>query len=180
MHKIPILAAVFCALNLPAQAAGIQDHPAVSRYEGSTASRRDDDGFKTYTLVVGVNDRGKTDEELFKTLKVEGEVTRFAYENPKGRSAYEIFANYQQGLKQGGFEILFACQEKECGPGYASSGWGRVTGLRYASSDTHYLAAKSSKDGREIYVAVLVARLRHQLEIVETGQMQTGMVTKSC
>ena len=44
----------------------------------------------------------------------------------------------------------------------------------YFSPEMRYLAAKGAKDGREIHVAVLVARLRHQVEIVEGGAMQQG------
>jgi hypothetical protein len=77
----------------PAGAAQVKDHPAVKPYAGSVATRRDDDGFKAYSLVTGVNDKGKTDEEILQTLKVDGNVTRLAYENPKDRSAHEIYTN---------------------------------------------------------------------------------------
>jgi len=39
----------------------------------------------TDSLVTAVNEKGKTDEETLQTLKVEGNVIRFAYENPKDR-----------------------------------------------------------------------------------------------
>lgn len=161
----------------PADAAQVEDHPAVKAYAGSVATRRDDDGFKTYSLVTGVNEKAKTDEEGLQTLKVEGNVTRLAYENPKDRSAHEIFTNYREGLEKGGFKILFACSEKQCGPSYASSRWGRVTGMRYYSSEQHYLAAKATQNGQEIYAAILVAKLRHQVEIVEVTPMEKGLVT---
>lgn len=165
------------ASPMPALAATAKDHPAVTSYAGSVAARRDEDGFKSYTFVTAVNEKGKTDEEYFQTLKVDGKVTRLAYENPKGRSAHEIFTNYREGLEKGGFRVLFACAEKECGPGYGSSRWGRVTGLRYYGPDQRYLAAKASKDGQDIYVAILIAKLRHQVEIVEITQMDKGLVT---
>ncbi len=158
-------------------AAEAKDHPVVSRYAGSTLTRRDNDGFKSYTLVMAVDEKGKTDEEILKALKVEGQVTRLSYENPATRSAAEIFANYRQGLEAGGFRILFACQEKECGPAFATSRWARVTGMRYFAPDMRYLAAKSSAGGRDVYAAVLVAKLRHQVEVVEVSEMETGLVT---
>ena len=161
----------------PSVGAQVKDHPAVTPYAGSVASRRDDDGFKTYTFVTGVNEQGKTDEDFFRTLTVDGKLTRLAYENPKGRSAHEIFTNYREGLEKGGFQIVFSCAEKECGPGYAASRWGRVTGLRYHSPDQRYLVAKATKDGNDIYVAILVAKLRHQVEVVEVTQMARGLVT---
>lgn len=158
-------------------AAEVKSHPAVTPYEGSVATRRDDDGFRSYSLVTGVDAKGKTDEEALQTLKVEGNVIRFSYENPKGRSAHEIYANYREGLEKGGFQILFSCAEAECGPGFATSRWGRVTGLRYFSPQMRYVAAKGSKGGQTIYVAVLVAPVRHQLEIVEVAEMEKGLVT---
>jgi len=177
------LHAVFfaCALNLapamPVQAATDKDHPAVTAYPDSVATRRDDDGFRSYNLVVGVNEKGETDSEFLQTLSVEGNVTRLAYENPKERSPGEIFANYREALEKGGFEILYSCVEKQCGPAYASSRWSRATGLRYFSPDMRYLAAKSSQGGQDIYVAILVAKLRHQVEVVEVTAMETGLVT---
>lgn len=172
-----VIALSLLAPMSPAVAAPVKDHPAVKAYTGSVAARRDDDGFKAYSLVTGVNEKGKTDEEILQTLQVDGKVTRLAYENPKNRSAHEIYTNYREGLEKGGFKILFACAEKECGPSYASSRWGRVTGMRYYSPEQRYIAAKATKDGQDIYAAILVAKLRHQVEIVEVTQMEKGLVT---
>lgn len=171
------IAAVSICLTVSADAAEVKDHPSVSPYPGSVATRRDDDGFKSYSLIVGFNDQGKTDEEILPALKVEGNLSRLAYENPKDRSAHEIFTNYREGLEQGGFEILFACVEQECGPGYASSRWARVTGVRYFAPDMRYLSAKGKSGDQEIYVAILVAKLRHQVEVVEVAEMERGLVT---
>jgi outer membrane protein OmpA-like peptidoglycan-associated protein len=170
-------AALIVLASSLATAAEVTNHPAVTPYAGSVATRRDDDGFKSYSLVIAVNEKGKTDEEILQTLKVEGNVIRFAYENPKGRSAHEIYTNYREGFEKGGFQILFACAENECGPSYATSRWGRVTNLRYSSPEMRYIAAKGAKNGQELYVAVLVAKLRHQVEIVEVGPMEKGLVT---
>jgi OmpA-OmpF porin, OOP family len=161
----------------PAAAAVIKPHPAVTPYTGSIPLRRDEDGFKTYTFVTGIEGKGKTDEEFFRTLKVDGKVTRLAYDNPKGRSAHEIFVNYREGLEKGGYNVVFSCVEAECGPAYASSRWGRVTGLRYYTPKQRYLVAKTSKDGQDIYVAILVSKARHQVEVIEVTQMDKGLVT---
>jgi len=172
-----LCALTMLASTLPTVAAEVKPHPAVTPYTGSIPLRRDEDGFKTYTFVTGVEGKGKTDEEFFRILKIDGKVTRLAYDNPKGRSAHEIFANYREGLEKGGYGILFSCAETECGPSYASSRWGRVTGLRYYTPTQRYLVAKASKDGQDIYVAILVAKARHQVEVVEVKQMDKGLVT---
>ncbi len=176
-HIILGLAAVSVLVSSPAVATEVKSHPAFTPYAGSIATRRDDDGFKTYSLVTTVNEKGKTDEETLRTLKVKGNVVRFSYENPKDRSAHEIYTNYRQGLEQGGFKILYACAGRECGPNHATSRWGRVTGMKYFTPEMRYLAAKGARDGQDIYIAVLVAKLRHQVEIVEVNQMETGLVT---
>jgi OOP family OmpA-OmpF porin len=172
-----LLVLLVIVLAVPTLAADIKDHEAISRYPGSTPTRRDDDGFRSYVLVTGVNPQGKTDADALTVLNVEGDVTRLAYENPKDRSAHEIFANYREALEKGGFKVLFACSGTECGPGFASSRWGRVTGLRYTTPDMRYLAAQSTVGDRPRYVAVLVAKLRHQVEVVESTAMETGLVT---
>ena len=127
------VAVLSLSISATSPAADLQDHTAVSRYAGSVLTRRDNDGFAAYRLVTGVDQKGKTDEEALKTLSVEGGVTRLAYENPPGRSAGEIFANYRQALEKAGFVVLFACQESECGPTFATSRWNRVTGMRRAT-----------------------------------------------
>jgi hypothetical protein len=148
----------------------VKGHPAFTPYSGSVATRRDDDGFKSYSLVTAVNEKGKTDEEVLQTLKVKGNVIRFSYENPKDRSAHEIYTNYRQGFEKGGFKILFACVADECGAHYAMSRWARVTGMRYFTTEMRYFASKGSRDGEDVYIAVLVAKARHQVELVESAR----------
>lgn len=180
MQRSVVLVCVLLVLgvaSVPSWGAEIQDHPAVTRYPGSIPTSRKDDGQGAYTLVVGVDPAAKTDETALQTLVVEGIVTRLAYENPREKSAYEIFTNYREGLAAGGFEILFACETSACGPSYASSRWGRVTGLRYTSPDQRYVAARSERNGKIVYVAALVAKLRHQVEVVEVAEMERGLVT---
>lgn len=170
------LGVLLIPLNAAAQGGG--GHPAVTPYVGSVQARRDEDGFRPYKLVTAVNPAGKTDEEYLQALTVEGKVTRLAYENPRNRSAHEIFTNYREGLEKGGFQIVFACVQTECGSGgRGGSVWSRVTGLRYYGSDQRYLVAKASKDGQDIYAAILVAKLRHQVEVVEVKPMEKGLVT---
>lgn len=165
------------AIAAPALAATIADHPAVTRYAGSELTRRDDDGFRTYRLVTAVEPSGKRDEDALPTLAVDGKVTRLSYENPPGRSGPEVFANYRAALEKAGYQVLFACEAAACGPAYAASRWARVTGMRYASGDMGYLAARSGQGQGNVYVAVLAGKLRHQVEVVEAREMDTGLVT---
>lgn len=51
--------------------------------------------------------------------------------------------------------------------------------MKYFTPEMRYLAAKGSRDGQDIYIAVLVAKLPHQVEIVGVSQIETGLVTES-
>lgn len=174
-----VLGAILAGLAATAAEAapGTKDHPLIQPYPGSTLTRRDNLGFSEYKAVVGLDQKGKTDDEIIKTVRASGELTRLAYENPKGRSPLELLANYREGLEKAGFVVLFQCGGAECGPGWASSRWSRVTGLRYASSDMHFVSAKREDAAGAAYVAISIIRLRHSIDILEGKPMQTGLVT---
>ncbi len=157
-----------------AAAATIEDHPLIQRYPGSTAARRDDEGFREYKVVVGIDQKGKADDEIIKSILVSGELTRLAYENPKDRSALEIFTNYKEALQKAGFKILFECAESACS---ASSRWSRVNGMRYVSSDMRYLAARRQRPNEESYVAISIIKVRHQIDVLQRKDMERGLVT---
>jgi len=130
-----------------------------------------------FNILTAVNDKEETDEEALQTLKVERNVMRFSDESPKERSAHGIHSNYREGFEQGGFEILFACAATECGRAWASSRAGVSQIFVMFPPGMRYIAATGTRDGQDIYVAVLVANVRHQVEIVEVGPMETGLVT---
>jgi outer membrane protein OmpA-like peptidoglycan-associated protein len=153
----------------------LEDHPLISGYPGSTLSRKDTNDFDGYNLVIGI-EKGT---EL-KSKKLEGKVTRLNYYNPKERSMLEIFKNYETALLDSGMEVLFKCIEKECGPGYVSSAWNRLTGITAKSGeDCRYLAGKIQTEENDIYVALMVGKRRHQIDIIEVKPMEEGLVTVS-
>lgn len=153
------------------------DHPLVKPYEGSVMSRRDDVGHSTYKVVTSLDPQGKTDDEVIRTTTATGNLFRLFYENPDGRSQFEVLANYKEALQAAGFSILFECGDKDCGPGWAGSRWGRVTGMKYTSSPLWYLSAKRVSDHSETYVAIAVMKPRHEIDILEAKAMDRGLVT---
>lgn len=167
------------ALAVPVllEAAAVDDHPLIEPYPGSTLVRRVDAGFSEYAVVVGLDQKGKTDAEIIKTTRASGELTRLFYENPKQRSPLEIFTNYKEALERAGFEVLFECVDTACGPSWASSRWTRVSGMRYVSSQMWYLAARHQEGGRDTYVALSIIKLRHQIDVLEGKPMERGLVT---
>lgn len=161
----------------PTGLAQVKNHEAVSPYQGSVGTSRKDVGHTTHTFVVGVDPAAAKDVDALKTLKVEGLLTRLSYENPKTRSGGEVFANYVDALEKGGYEILFRCGPAQCRSALTSTLWTRLTGLRYLNRDSSYVAAKQTKGGRDVYVAVLVAPLRHEIDVLEVAEMKRGLVT---
>ena len=94
------------------------------------------------------------------------------------RSMLEIFKNYETALLDSGMDVLFKCIEKECGPAYASSAWNRLTGITAKSgADCRYLAGKIQTEENDIYVALMVGKRRHQIDIIEVKPMEAGLVT---
>jgi outer membrane protein OmpA-like peptidoglycan-associated protein len=162
--------------TLPAIAAPI-DHPLIKPYEGSSLTRRDDAGHAEYKVVTGLDQAGKTDDDIILTTKVAGNLTRLFYENPDGKSPLEIITNYRQALEAAGFTILFNCGDKECGPSWASSRWGRVNGMKYVSSPMWFVSAKRLGEKTETYVAISAMKARHEINVLEAKAMETGLVT---
>ena len=168
-----MLAAVLVSAAAPTEAAGQgQDHPLVSRYEGSRLTSSKIEDFGAYKLVTGKNAKGDPAGET-----LEGKVTRIVYENPAGRSTLEIYRNYREALEKAGASVVYACELDACGPAFARSAWNRFNGLfAAADGDPRYLAAKIASGGGTAYVAVMVGRLRTQLDVLELKAMAADKV----
>jgi len=155
----------------------LKEHPAITPYVGSKLTERQDEKFKEYKAITGVNLTSKSEEEVFTTTQLTGTLSRLSYDNPKGRSILEIATNYREALERSGFKIIFSCAEKTCGPSYASSRWSRVNGLKYFSPQMHYIIADKSSTESEVFVAVSITKDKHQIDILERTTMETGLVT---
>jgi len=177
---------------------GTADHPVVSRYTGSFIDGQQVIDFTDYTLPVGpaVKDADGQPRPSEK-ISLEGKVTRTMYRGPQERSTLEIQRNYKSALESAGFEILFACGGSECGRlfhwiFYHEMGQ-RIGSTKTAKSafdipqDLRYVAAKGRAGDRTVHVSVLIAfdagfsELSKQpvtlLEVIESEEMDTGMVT---
>jgi OmpA-OmpF porin, OOP family len=170
-------------------APGAKDHPLVKRYTGSTLVAHDARDYDAMDLVVSA----KGPKGQVESRPIEGKATRLIYVGPEGRSSLEVFRNYQAAFREAGFETLFTCSGKECGHAYGLAVY--PSGRRLQTTkhgrgalstnvgDPHYLAARRvGKDGAT-YVALFVAFHNARkdpnvlLEIVETKEMDRGMVT---
>ena len=180
--RLPLLvyaaAAVVVAGSLlsPAHAkdvAGAKDHPLVKRYEGSEIAWYAQKSYAAMRLALGpvvfnYND-GKM--EPYKKLDVEGRKTTIYYTVPAGVGTLEAVRNYENELKEKGFEIMFSAAgddlERNKGDnvpaeiyGVTSSNTNReypdmvsLTGADRTKS--HYAAAKLTRgDEGDVYAAV--------------------------
>lgn len=105
-------------------------------------------------------------------------MSRLQSTHPTGRVAEPgVVKRITEALQAAGFSIQFECGDTDCGPSWAGSRWGRVTGMKYTSSPLWYLSAKRMSDESETYVAIAVMKPRHQIDILEVKAMQKWLVT---
>lgn len=162
---------------------GAKDHPLIKPYAGSGPPSREFFEFDESTIPLGPTTK---DGILTKSQRLEGKITKLNYANPAGRSTLEIFRNYETALKQGGFEMLYACIAQpptagpdSCGPGTATvPGWFGNRGWPYSSPlKPRYLAARLSRSEGDVWVALEVRPANTLILLVETKAMETRMVT---
>jgi OmpA-OmpF porin, OOP family len=180
------------------------DHPQLPRYADACLIGHVSRDFDAVTIPTGpaVSVDGNWTTESAEAL--EGRTTRLMYLIPHGRSALEVFRNYERSLSERGFEILFSCATDACGPGggqrlqnliYPSgrsigrAGQHSATAFNFGVSDRRYLAARS-KDGLTV-VGVFLAeanqiflkenknRVVVHVEVVELAEMEQRMIDAS-
>jgi hypothetical protein len=176
---------------------GSEDHPMVTRYEGSFIDGYEIREFDEFILPLGpavsTIERGMVAKE---EVVLEGLNTRILYRGPDERSSLEILRNYQSALEAAGFEILYECGS-DCGQNFATLLYGpmekRIMNTRTSGSafdlpqDVRYLAARLTDSNRIVHISLMTAydngfgklskRPVTLLEIIESKTMDTGMVT---
>ena len=107
-----LLVAVPASADAPAHdLPGSHDSPLVSRFAGSTIIGYHASEYDQAVLPMGRFANG----EFAKTRTVSGKVTSIAYAAPVGKSALEVFRNYQAALANAGFVTQFRCDDSACG-----------------------------------------------------------------
>jgi OmpA-OmpF porin, OOP family len=154
---------------------GSQDYPTIKRYPGSRIWEYDQKDFDDYEVPLGPAQGDK----FAKSQTVQGKLTMISYTNPTRRSVLEIYKNYEDGLKRGGFQVLFTCNDEKCGGGGPAgpkfAGFTPGYGLRF-------LSAKRSSSQGDTYVTVQVQGKNGEdsdswLRVVEVKPMESGLVT---
>ncbi len=154
---------------------GSEDHPMISRFEGSYIVAYEMYNYNELELATGI------EEGDVKKTTFEGEVISNVYKGPEGSSSLEVLRNYQIALKEAGFDIVYK-DEGKCDDlvpfkigdykyGEIACGLGR---------DSRYLFARLTDPGGDILVSVHTAMRGHNpyclLQVVEEKPMPTGKV----
>ena len=213
-HRLAtILVAAASLLTLPARAAegfapdvpGAADHPLIKRFNGSWLAGQRVSEWDA-AAVPAAPEFQKADKYKFKDLiELEGKITRLLYVAPRGKSALEVWRNYEHALNAAGFKKRFVC-ERDCSDLYFA--WSRQldptkgftwakgdldtpTGSRYSLTSAlsfdqgRMLVGTIGKPGNEATVLLYTSLAANAttglvttyLQVVEPKAMATGQVT---
>lgn len=159
--------------------AGSADHPLVGRFDGSHIVAYDFRDFDEYAFAR----ESATTRDPDNYDDLEGAVTRIAYTLDGDQSLAEVARNFELGLKQNGFEIVFECETKACGGGnfaYALDTF-PLPKMVVDPFNFRYLGARKTGDAGEAYASVVVSvdtarKIRTQVTVVELESMQFKIV----
>jgi len=153
------------------------DHPLIVPYAGSQLCAREYSDYDEATRVIGKENRLNVTETL------EGRYTRLCYSNPDGRSVFEVYSNYRNALASRGLQIEYECS----GPAACSNFNVRGVALsdvmkigRFQSSnqrDQRYLTGRLAQEGGTTFVSLQTYPPYTLVHVVETNEMDTGMVS---
>lgn len=147
------------------------DHPLIAPYRGSLRKERDVDAFNEYLRIVGRAGKAA------KTERLEGKLTRLRYDNPKGRSTFEIEGNYRDALTARGFRVDYECVKRTvCGTTDKPS-WQSLNGINLGiAGDVRYFTGKLAYGSGAAYVSVAVNPTVTYVHVLETASMERDMV----
>ncbi len=174
-----LMAAIFFSAPLAAannDAKGSKDYPNIGRLKGSYIKHYKVVDFDEY-LIVTEQMFGKVDKK--KTKMLEGKVTRIAYFAPKGTSVLEAQRNYENKLKENGYEIINSCKNDGCYYTLRT-----VEQFILMWDKVRYSVAKKVSDGKEMHVVVATTTdgskiVKTSIAIIESAAMKNKMVDAS-
>ncbi|NJL14448.1 MAG: OmpA family protein [Microscillaceae bacterium] len=165
---------------------------SISGYQGSTLIGQYQSNYVQYHVAEGPLSYG----EFPKKSSPEGALECFLYEGPSGRTALEVFRNYEQQLKKSGLIILFNCSDNKCLDGGFQNFFTTIYGATYNKieerntfpakaitniySGSHYLSALLKGLESSKYVTIGVANVNDviytYIDILTQKNMDTDMV----
>jgi outer membrane protein OmpA-like peptidoglycan-associated protein len=174
---------------------GSKDHPAVSRYPGSTIAWYDVQAFQPYAIATGPVTGYR---EIADWTETQGRTTRIYYELEGQNTHSEVYANYKKALEDAGFSILadglFTQSSRAAEVGsrkwlgvYFSRNTLPPDGIRLlhgssTSGGSGFLAATKERAAGTLYVAVTVTQYAAEtvtalIDVVEVDKVETDLVT---
>ncbi len=153
--------------------AGSKDHPLIQRFDGSEIIYYSQKSYDQLKLALGPIVFNYNDQkyEPYKRLDVEGRLTTIYYVLPEGIGQLEAIRNYENELKDKGFEILFQASgegiERNKGENLNEEIYGvtsantsqehpEMAGLCQVDlSKSQYFAAKLARPEGDVYASVL-------------------------
>lgn len=174
-----LIAAIFFSAPLAAanqDVKGSKDYPEIGRLKGSYIKAYKAVDFDEY-LIVTEPMLGKADKTKTRTL--EGKVTRIVYYAPKGTSILEAQRNYENRLKENGFDIIHSCKDDGCHYTLRT-----VEQFILLWPNTRYSVAKRVTDSSEIHAVVATTTdgskiVKTSIAVIETAKMANKMTDAS-
>lgn len=159
-----LLCALIAAPPVPAKdISGAKDHPLIKRFEGSEIVWYAQKSYDALRLALDPVVFNYNDQKFdpYKKLDLEGRKTTIFYTMPAGIGTLEAARNYENELKEKGFEILFSASgenlERNKGDNIASE----IYGVTPANSNREHpdkVALTSADRSKSFYVAAKLAR----------------------
>ncbi len=174
---------------------GAQDHPLISRYPGSEIAWYDVQEFDRYQIATGpVSGYKKIDD----WMPVEGKITRIYYTLTGTRSLTEVYLNFRNALKKGGFEIIVEGLHKDrnIAKDIGGRGWLGVyfgsnpfpigAGIQLLDGSatvggSGFVAGKLTRSDATVYVAITGTQYREDrvlflIDVIEQKAMEDDRV----
>jgi len=174
-----------------------EDHPALSRYKGAEIVAYLQQDYVPYVLALdnqeelGEEFRGKG-RYFSDYIDLEGKLTRIQYRVPMEEGIYKVFKNYENTLKNAGYQILFTTSEKESSYPFWNEDvyhpeWG-INPVRgedfqdpFGREGFRFLTAKGTYKGNNIYFAIFINNYHDHIyitqDVIEENPMESGLVT---
>lgn len=169
----------------------------MSRYAGATLQNVADERFESIRIPAGPGHYGTGSQLVFdKSTTVEGHISSYFYVAPVGRTALEVFRNYQGAFKEAGLATLFSCELRACDTALIKEPFGveLVRARKWANGrggdpagsidrDVRFISAKGTRAGADTWLMLFVAEPNSiwgapavVLVVAEPVPMQAGQV----
>ena len=184
--------------NLKAQEP--KDHPALSRYEGAEIVAYQVRDYIPYVLGTGdqKEKQFRGHGKYFSSyIDLEGKLTRIQYQVPLQEGIYKVFKNYENALKNAGYQILFTTSDKESSwPFWNEEVYHHERGINpirgrdfigpFGREGFRFLTAKGTYKENDIYFAIFINPDEDDVlgdhvlitqDVIEVNPMESGLVT---